>query len=277
MVEQATDFIRVMGGTSREQFRERMLRTMPQSIHATMRAEWARQDALSEEEREAEEAAKDRERRMDQLAGLRLQYRNQCGLRGDQWLNTFQNYVPAGLSEDRLSQKNAQLAAKRFVAAFPQTRGLMFWGKPGRGKDHLLHAIVHELLKKDDVWRIQYAYSLDLERRFYAEWGRHNDDVTDLEESLLESDAVLIGDLHKLCRIDSQSVNARRVERAMMRIINHADAVGGLVLCATSNYPLENAPDGKDWARIVDDPALISRLGRVFEWIEVKGPDRRRS
>lgn len=264
-----SDFQAPFQGLDRKAFQKRVLDSMPEHLRQDMQQLFDAYDSMPDDQKIALREEEERRQALESARSIALDLRKNVGLAGDQWSNTFRNYVPMGTPTERASQKEAYLVAKRFAAAFPDvTKGIMFHGLPGRGKDHLLHAIVLGILEKKQTYRIRYAYSLDLEQEWMREWSWHNDDDTALEESLRSADLVLIGDINKLFNIEPAGVYTKRIERAMWRLVNQSESTGKPIICATSNY------GPAQWTKAVDE-SLTSRLQDCMKWCEVLGPDRR--
>jgi len=230
-------------------------------VAATLKAECAK----SEEQRRADREKIERSDAGRQLQGFKQQARFNCGLRGEQWRNTFKTWKHAGDTLQRQSQASALRVAAAFAEAFPDlTRGVAFVGNPGIGKDHLLHSIVNVILDKLAVFDVRYFYSLDIERAMFREWEQHSDPETRTEEIIRGCDLLLIGDLHKVLGVKSE-----QVRNAVLRTINQAEGTGRPIICITSNIPLADY-DGEYGT------AIGSRLSKIMEWHEITGPDRRR-
>lgn len=216
---------------------------------------------MTDEQKLAEKQLEEDEARKRQLTSFRSQAFVNCGLEGDQWDNTFKNYKPRHYTQRMLLQD-----AQQFAIDFPQVeQGLFLWGEPGRGKDHILDAIVQTVLDNEHaVLRPFKIYSLDIERRMLDEWSRHNDEETRLEEIMRECDLLCIGDLHLIF-----SIKTAAVLRAVDRVINHAEATGSPIVCATSNVPLGDFDEFSD--------RLGSRLCKLMKAYHIEGPDMRRA
>ena len=265
-----SDFKTIGDGMSREQFQAKIIASVPESAGVKLAEYYRQENAKPDPVRQAELTAQEEARAREAMKSLRLAQQNACGLSGDQWRNTFASYVPSGTPDEIETQRAALAAARRFAARWPKRqKGLMLHGRPGIGKDHLLHAITQAVLDKPGVGSVIYRYSLDIGREMMAEWERHEDPETACEERLRGVRLVLIGDIHRLFARQNGGVLWQRIEDAMWRLVNQAESTGRPVLCATSNYSLQ------EWEAICSE-ALISRLVDCMDWLEIRGPDRRR-
>jgi DNA replication protein DnaC len=242
------------------------LRGMPEHVRDKAKAAFDRFNKLTPEERKAEDFDRRRDFERGISEGLHLREKKLCGLDGKQWLNTFGTYLA-----QTTEQKAALKAARNFVADWPDVdKGLMFYGPPGRGKDHLLHAIIIALFDRKDVKvNVHYWYSLDIERDMIAEWDRDSatksSDDSRTEELMRECDLLLVGDLHKVLHVKSP-----QIMNAMRRTINQCEGTGKPILCATGNYSLA------DYDKLFGD-SLGSRLAACCEWHHIDGVDMRRT
>lgn len=246
---------------TREQFQRKMLKTMPDEARKRFEAFLA----IPPEEQariEAEREAKEREVAIQSIIANR---RADTGLRGKQWRHDFATSRIVCKTD---SQRIAISKAEEWVAEYPAgERGLMFWGPNGTFKDTLLDGITIAIHAKWPTHKIRKIYSLDLIYQAAAEFGRTGDKDTRIEEELMESRLVLIGDIHKLAVADKEWIRD-----IGLRVLDAAERIGRPLLCASTNA------SQKQWdidKRIGND--FCSRVAGVFEWIEVTGPDARRS
>ena len=199
------------------------------------------------------------------------------GLEGDQLHNTFATY--------RTDNEPTRLEAKRQAVRFvhevktgTRTKGLHFYGRPGRGKDHLLHAITAELAKaRIDVY---YGYALDIKHKMLGEWQRHSDPETAIEERMSACKVLCIGDLHKVLYVRQyEGVRDREVREAFMRVLNKASSTGSPLLCVSGNIDPQDYASrefgGYDDGSGDIDGAIYSRLQGCTIAIEVQGQDMR--
>jgi DNA replication protein DnaC len=246
-------------------YQERILQIIPEEQREKARAAFERHDAMTPEERDAERKASDEAYARKISEGLQLWRRDQCGLNGKQWLNTFGAYRPK-----THEQAEALKAARAFVKEWPEvSKGLMLYGPPGRGKDHLLHAITIALFERKELrLDARYWYSLDIERDMINEWNRDpatkSSDDTKTEELMRGCDLLLIGDLHKILHVKSP-----QIVNAMRRTINQCESTGKPILCCTGNFGLA------EYDKLVDE-FMGSRLAACCEWYHVDGADARR-
>ena len=206
----------------------------------------------------------------ERLAPYRDRARRLCGLSGKQWDNTLDSYELIGSQEQIASQRAVIDAARGFVSKWPNVeRGLMLWGDAGRGKDGILQAITHAVIDLPRVYDVFYAYALDIQADMLADWKRYDDPETSIEDRCRGVRLLLIGDLGTLFALDGHGVTNDQLTRAAMRIVNQAASTGRPVLCATTNSSPEQ------WEEHLPDN-VCSRLHETCDWLELKGPDRRR-
>jgi DNA replication protein DnaC len=238
--------------------------TSSPEIKDKLQAAFERINKKTAEQMKAEEEADRLKANQYQLKSFRDQAFNGCGLTGDQWEHSFKTYNPK-----HYSQRVALQKAQEFVKAFPETnKGLMLYGQPGRGKDHLLHAVTMALLDREDaVWHPFFIYSLDIESKMFEEWRHHKDEETRLEQTMRECDLLLIGDIHLIFKVKSDAIR-----RAFDRVINQAEATGSPIICATSNASLKDFDSQEEVSS-----RMCSRLAKIFDWVEVQGEDARRT
>jgi DNA replication protein DnaC len=252
-----------------QQLRERMLASMPESAKALTEADIARRDTMSEEELYAEYRSGKLQAEKQATARLREQKQRDSGLNGKQKLNTFAKFMTYRLS---LEQRQAWESAVAFASNWPNVdKGLMFYGPPGRGKDHLLHAIVNKLGERPSAERpiMRYWYALDIEAAMIEEWRRTDRDPenTRTEELMKTADILLIGDLPRVLLVKSP-----QVVNAVLRTINQAESTGKPVLCISSNYDVswydKNLSD-----EVLGVSPVASRLCATCECIHVTSPN----
>ncbi len=225
--------------------------------------------AATEEEKAAREDRDEQDLRNAQLASFRRRMRANCGLRGNQWLNTWASYRYSGSIEQKNSQAYAMREARKRFDAFPRIeRGLYLWSPDyGIGKDHFLHAGINSLMERKAVWDIRYYFTLDIEQMLFEEWGRHSDPETRTEEILRGCDLLLLGDLDRLLGVTNDSV-----KKVFFRVFDQAASVGRPIVFATGNAPLS----------VFDEigergvTSLGSRLAGIMDPVKFEGPDHRR-
>ena len=270
-VERMNEFVTIGGVGTREEFQAQILRTVPDRVRPILEADFA----AFNHDRAAFEARAERQKAeavFTDMQTMREAAARCCGLQGEQWHNTFTTYKQAGEPEERRQQRVAIEAAADIVKTWPTTKqGLMLWGLPGRGKDHLLHAIINKLIEREQAVGVLYRYALDLKGEMMREWQRHEDPETRIEELLRESELVMIGDVHALFA-PTGGVRDGWIAEAGLRLFNQAADVGKPILCCTSNFPLEGP---NSWEQMVPE-AICSRMAKAMRWVEVTGPDRRR-
>jgi DNA replication protein DnaC len=158
-----------------------------------------------------------------------------------------------------------------------ENRGLVFTGEVGRGKTHLLVALVRELVFRKGVSArfVEFSHLLaDLKAGFDTGRG-----AAELLEPLVRVDVLAIDELGKGRNTDFESTV---VDELVSRRYNAMRP-----LLATTNYPAERAT-GRAVANMADVqvgnsglPSLVDRIGdRVFsrlretcDFVEVKGDD----
>lgn len=191
---------------------------------------------------------------------LRESRRRACGLRGKQWFNTFATFKP-----ESASQKRGLKDARDFAENWRGRKGLMFYGPPGRGKDHLLHAITIALIESSFQPDVRYFYSLDIERKMIDEWRRDSavreTDDSRTEEIMRECDVLIISDIHRVLH-----VNSAQIVNALTRTINQCEATGRPILCCSGNYDI-----GTYDAQLGE--SLGSRLAACCKWIKIESPE----
>jgi hypothetical protein len=250
-----------------------------------------RGETITVAERQAEEDAQKAKERAAAVAKRRMQARENYGIRGDQWGHTFDAFRFAGSPEAQNTQAAALRAARAFAEQFPNVeRGLMFVGDPGVGKDFFLDCIVTALDQRMDPPKMFKDYSLNLEKRFLDQWfgdknrdenGDYRDELfgkerpSDLEVFLRSRELLLIGDLHKILGVRSQSIVA-----AITRVIKDASDIGKPRLCISSMIPIRNGQPDANGTRMdyetLFGAAIASWLEGCMDEIVVTGPDRRR-
>ncbi len=261
---------RTMEAPSRAALHSTILRTFANRPDLQERIK-ARLNQTPEEDAAYFEAEERRHREVAIISRRAERIRN-CGLSGRQRKHSFASFIKAGEQSDWETQKRAWDAAQAFSRVFPGVdRGLMLYGLPGVGKDYLLHCIVNALLARGQ-WDIRYWYSLDYAKALNDEWDKWGDkEQTNVEEWARKSDLLLIGDLHQIAAA-SYARDPRRtsVRESIMRVVNQAEATGKPIVCATSNWD-QAAFDEECLA------AMGSRAAGIFDWYELRGPDRRRA
>jgi DNA replication protein DnaC len=255
------------------QFKEKILNSMVVPPHAKefIKKRWEYLDSLTPEGRDKiyqdNQKARTKEAVISFKDQQKQQKRDNCGLTKNQWDNTFVSYKPK-----TTSQEQSKIACVRFANAFPDVqKGIMLWGEPGLGKDHLLHSITQEILKKDNVFDIRYYFSTEIEQTLKEEWNEYGEtEKTNIEEIMLNTDLLLIGDLQRILYRPDQRGNPKKdaIWNAIYSVIDKSESTGYPIICASGNFPLESYDKlGK---------ALGSRLAKIMHWHEVKGEDARR-
>ncbi|MEN6358147.1 MAG: AAA family ATPase [Armatimonadota bacterium] len=257
---------------TQEEFNDWMLRHVPEHLKPRIEAVLNRSD----EARQAEEDRTKLKQSEHMLEQYRQRAHDNCGLRGDQWEDTWETFRRAGTAEEKDSQTTALREAHSRSEQFPDIqRGLMFVGRPGVGKDFFLHCIVRDVLEKTAVYDVRYFYSLNLEKLFKQEWyGDGDNDVTDLEMCMRNCNILLLGDLHKILHVKSEGI-----VNAMTRVLKQICDEGHPKLFCSSMIPLRHGPVGQDGKRYdyesLFGESIASWLEGSVDEITVFGPNRR--
>jgi DNA replication protein DnaC len=223
---------------------------------------FAENRALAEEDRMRQMEVRQAKERKEDLEGYRERLKQQCGLSGEMWADTFAAYKPK-----HPTQHQAKTAAVRWVANFPDvTRGLCFFGPAGVGKSHLLRALTQALYSdKKSVWIAKYLYLPDFFERLRDE-SRMDEESRPLstKRMVFEADVILLDDVSKL----DTSVHPGWFPNVMGTLIDQAERTGQPRICATSN----DKPEAFE-SRF--DVPFSSRLKALMDWIPVGGPNAR--
>ena len=180
---------------------------------------------------------------------------------GDMVSDTLDKYDPT----HRL-QYAALKAANGFVKEWPdvEKRGIMFYGKPGIGKSHLLRGIGLELMKRYPSPHVIYFYAPEIERtlrkeeklrKMYEGTGKL---VPDSEEEIKKCDLLLLDDISKLGPNTSQGWLLNLVGC----LIDQAERTGSPIICSTSNDDTESLKE-------IFGGAFVDRLQALMHWMEV--------
>ncbi len=200
-------------------------------------------------------------RRSAALRDLRKQYREGSSLKGAMLSSTFDAFCVRGPL-----QKHALHVAQKFVSHLPGVgKGLMLWGPTGRGKSHLLKAILIAAIELPEPVRVLYIPCSSLGSMVRSE--------REVFDNLTSYQVVAVDDIEKGLGGDSPAW----AREAVKGLIDVADREKRPVLVSTSEFPLKTftRPDGAevtghdehlpDW--------LVGRLSNLFYWQEIDGPN----
>jgi len=230
--------------------------TLPEAIRETF-ARLADRTAEEIGEREASQAAlAERDRRLANVA-LRQEYQGSCGLPDSRERQTLESFRP---SANWPNQLDAWRLAKRIVDLAPEVpKGVCFYGKPGRGKSHLLRAVVWGCVCQESPVRAFYVNCLSLEAALKAE---RRSSEPGLMDRALRASVLGLDDIEKAWAGDA----AVWVRVWIKELLDAIDAAGSPVVIATSNAGLDRHREElgeQDW--------LFGRLVKLVDFQEVDG------
>lgn len=169
------------------------------------------------------------------------------------------------------SQSLAVLHLTRYRQAYvPKSRGLLLWGPPGRGKTHMICALVRYLTLERGI-RARFVDFFDLcnEIRLCYAAGRS---IEDLILPLIETDVLAIDELGK--------GRGRDLEDTVLDQIVCRRYNSGRTLVATTNFdasgtaPVPGVED-KNLLSVRVGDRVFSRLQEMCDFLLISGPDHR--
>jgi len=170
---------------------------------------------------------------------------------------TFENYIP-----DTTSQKEALAAAKQYVINFDKTIGLIFAGKTGVGKSHLVVAISKEIVKKKHT-----SLFISIPRLMTAIKDTYRKDSEkselDIFKVLQKVDLLILDDLGA----ERENSDDTGTAWAKTKIFEITDSRAGKSTIFTSNYSgaeLIRMYGERDFGRMVKDCKAITVEGENY-------------
>lgn len=174
------------------------------------------------------------------------------------------------------SQKDVIVRVRRFIDDYPSVmdnRGLLFQGRAGVGKTHLMCTIANELIKKIPTLDIYYIdwNNLVQEMRSGDHFAtRDFSDVNRLVERLASVDLLLFDELgaSSIAKLSSWLTDS------IYYIINKRYNNQKITICAT-NYP-DKPKEGQETLTDQVGERIRSRLYEMTEIVMISGADQRR-
>lgn len=222
--------------------------------------------SMSDAERAAYDADRER-RRIDQTADrLRPRFMAESGLTGDMLQCRFDAFDIRHERQQRLLDMS-----RRFVAQLPSDKpGLAIWGPTGRGKSHLARGIVIAAIERRIPIRAHYLICINIGRKVRAE--------KDLVGRVLGFDLLVLDDIEKGLSGDTPEWGSAAVKD----ILEHADSEGKPKLVITSECPVRTIYNKRGEALVIghdgpkrQPPWLCGRLEKLCHWEMIDGPNGR--